>query len=381
MTIERADPSRLFSPLRLGELELANRVMVSPMCQYSAVDGVAQPWHAVHLGQLALASAGLLMLEATAVEPGGRITPGCLGLYDDATEIALADTLRTLRGLNPDVHLPLALQLGHAGRKGSSHKPWDGGRQIPQAEGGWETAAPSAVPHHDGEEPPCALDAVGMAALVDRFVDTTTRAARLGFDALELHAAHGYLLHQFLSPVANRRDDAYGGSLENRMRFPLEVLGAVRATWPSERPLGVRLSATDWDAESDWTIEASTAFAVACEKAGADFIDVSSGGVSARQEIALEPGYQVPFAEAIRRAVDVPVVAVGLITEPAQAGAIVADGRADMVALARALLWNPRWVWHAAAELGGTVNAPVQYWRSEPRDARGVLGETSTGQR
>ena len=373
--------SQLFTPIDLRELRLANRVMVSPMCEYSAVDGVAQPWHTVHLGQLALASAGMLMLEATAVEPDGRITPGCLGLWDDATEAALADVVGTLRGLNPRAHVPLALQLGHAGRKGSSRRPWDGGQQIPVAEGGWRTVAPSAVPHLDDEESPAELDEAGMAALIERFVDTTTRAARLGFDAVELHAAHGYLLHQFLSPVANRREDAYGGSLENRMRFPLEVLAAVRAAWPDDRPLGVRLSATDWDAASRWAIEESTAFAVACEKNGADFIDVSSGGVSARQEIRLEPGYQVPFAEAIKRAVSVPVVAVGLITEPAQAEAIVANGQADMVALARALLWNPRWVWHAAAELGGTVSAPVQYWRSEPRDARGVLGETSTGQR
>ena len=373
--------SQLFTPIDLRELRLANRVMVSPMCEYSAVDGVAQPWHTVHLGQLALASAGMLMLEATAVEPDGRITPGCLGLWDDATEAALAGVVGTLRGLNPRAHVPLALQLGHAGRKGSSRRPWDGGQQIPVAEGGWRTVAPSAVPHLDDEESPAELDEAGMAALIERFVDTTTRAARLGFDAVELHAAHGYLLHQFLSPVANRREDAYGGSLENRMRFPLEVLAAVRAAWPDDRPLGVRLSATDWDAASRWAIEESTAFAVACEKNGADFIDVSSGGVSARQEIRLEPGYQVPFAEAIKREVSVPVVAVGLITEPAQAEAIVANGQADMVALARALLWNPRWVWHAAAELGGTVSAPVQYWRSEPRDARGVLGETSTGQR
>jgi len=373
--------SRLFAPIALRELRLANRVVVSPMCQYSAVDGVAQPWHRVHLGQLALASAGLLLLEATAVEPRGRITPGCLGLWDDATEHALGGVVTALRALNPTVHVPLGLQLGHAGRKGSSHAPWDGGQQIPLEAGGWRTLAPSTVAHADDELAPEALDEAGMTALLERFVDTVRRAERLGFDALELHAAHGYLLHQFLSPVANRRDDDYGGSLENRMRWPLEVLATVRAVWPAGKPLGVRLSASDWDEDSSWTIEESTEFARRCEAAGADWIDASSGGVSSRQRIALGPAYQVPFAAAIREAVDIPVIAVGLITEPAQAEEIVATGRADMIALARALLWNPRWVWHAAAELGGTVNAPAQYWRSEPRDARGVLGETRTGQR
>ena len=373
--------SQLFEPITLRELRLANRVVVSPMCQYSAVEGAAQPWHAVHLGQLALASAGLTMLEATAVEPRGRITPGDLGLWDDATEAALGEVVRNLRSLNPRAPLPLALQISHAGRKGSSQAPWDGGQQLAAEEGGWTTLAPSAVPHGEAEQAPEALDEAALAALVERFVDTTRRAERLGFDAIELHAAHGYLLHQFLSPVANRREDAYGGSLENRMRWPLEVLTAMRDAWPAAKPLGVRLSASDWDADSAWTIDESRMFAERCAAAGADWIDVSSGGVSAKQEITLEPGYQVPFAAAIREAVDVPVIAVGLITEAAQAEAIVAEGKADMVALARALLWDPRWVWHAAAELGGTVAAPVQYWRSEPREARGVLGETRTGQR
>ena len=373
--------SQLFEPIALRELALANRIVVSPMCQYSAIDGRAQSWHTVHLGQLALASAGMLMLEATAVEARGRITPGCLGLWNDDTEAALATLLGTLRDLNPAVRVPIALQLAHAGRKGSSHVPWQGGRQIPIDAGGWRTLAPSAVTHADGEEAPQEIGPVTREELVRRFVGTAERAARLGVDALELHAAHGYLLHQFLSPVANRRDDDYGGSLENRMRFPLEVLDAVRAAWPSTRPLGVRISASDWDDESSWAIDEACTFARRCEALGADWIDVSSGGVSTRQRIALGPGYQVPFAERVKAAVDIPVVAVGLITEPAQAEAIVAEGRADLVALARAFLYDPRWVWHAAAELGATVGAPPQYWRSEPREARGLYGETRVGQR
>ena len=373
--------SMLFEPITLRELTLANRVVVSPMCQYSAVDGEAQPWHTVHLGQLALASAGLMMLEATAVSPEGRITPGCLGLWSDDTEAALAALLGTLRGLNPDVHVPIGMQLSHAGRKASSRAPWEGGRQIPLGEGGWQSLAPSPVPHEEGEQVPKSLTPSELERTRRQFVVAAERAERLGVDALELHAAHGYLLHQFLSPLSNRRDDEYGGSLENRMRYPLEVLAAVRAAWPSGRPLGVRISASDWDGQSSWTIEESSEFARRCEAAGADWIDVSSGGVSAAQRIPLEPGYQVPFAEAIRGAVDVPVIAVGLITEPAHAEAILAEGKADMVALARALLYNPRWVWHAAAELGGTVRAPRPYWRSEPRDARGLFGETRTGQR
>lgn len=373
--------SALFQNIKLNDLELKNRIMVSPMCQYSAIDGCMQPWHELHLGQMALASAGLLMIEATAVEPIGRITPGDVGLYDDQTEAAMAGVIARLRAINPRVRLPLAIQIGHAGRKASSHAPWDGGQQIPLAEGGWEAVSASALPHQQGESAPRALDQAGLDALRERFVETTRRAERLGFEAAELHAAHGYLLHQFLSPVANHRTDHYGGSLENRMRWPLEVLRSMREVWPASKPLGVRLSATDWDEDSSWTIEESTVFARACEAAGADFIDVSSGGVSTNQKIVLGPGYQVGFAQHIREAVKVPVIAVGLITEPAQAEAIVANGQADMVALARGLLYNPRWVWHAAHALGATVDAPVQYWRSEPREARGLYGDTSTSQR
>ncbi|MFM1991893.1 MAG: hypothetical protein RJA99_4850 [Pseudomonadota bacterium] len=378
MTASAPAAPRLFSPFTLRGLALPNRIVVSPMCQYSAVDGRATDWHLVHLGQMAASGAGLLLLEATAVEPIGRITPGCLGLWDDDTEAALARALGAVRAVSS---MPVGIQLGHAGRKGSSGRPWELGGLIPPSAGGWTTVAPSAVPHADGEAAPQALDDAQIAALVARFADATRRAARLGLQAIELHAAHGYLMHQFLSPIANRRTDRWGGSLENRMRFPLAVFDAVRTEWPSDRPLGVRVSATDW-VDGGWDLEQTLAFAKALAARGCDWIDASSGGVSPLQKIPLGPGYQVPFAERLRAEVDVPaVIAVGLITEPAQAEAIVADGRADLVALARGLLWNPRWPWHAAAALGASVDVPRPYWRAQPREFKDVFGAIRFGQR
>ena len=250
---------------------------------------------------------------------------------------------------------------------------------APEA-GGWQPVAPSAVPHLPGEAPPTALDEAGLAALRLRFTDTTRRAAVLGLDAIELHAAHGYLLHEFLSPVANRRNDRWGGSLENRMRFPLEVFEAMRAVWPQDKPLGVRVSATDW-LEGGWDIDQTIVFARELAQRGCDWIDVSSGGISPQQKIVLGPGYQVPFAQRIREAVSIPVMAVGLITEPAQAESILASGAADLVALARGLMWNPRWPWHAAAALGASVSVPHQYWRSQPREFKAVFGTIAFGQR
>jgi 2,4-dienoyl-CoA reductase-like NADH-dependent reductase (Old Yellow Enzyme family) len=367
----------LFSPFRLRGLELDNRIVISPMCQYSAVDGCANDWHLVHLGHLALSGAGLLVIEATAVEPAGRITAGCLGLYDDATEAALARLLASIRSLSA---MPIAIQIGHAGRKASSAKPWDGGQLVSPADGGWRPVAPSAVPQLENEAPPLELAAADLPALRHRFVDTTRRAARLGLQAIELHAAHGYLLHEFLSPISNRRTDRYGGSLENRMRFPLEVFEAVRAEWPADRPLGVRLSMTDW-VDGGWDPEQSVSFAKALRAMGCDWIDASSGGTSPKQQIPLGPGYQVPFAERIRREVDIPVIAVGLITEPEQAEAIVADGKADLVALARGMLYDPRWPWRAAARLGASVHAPQQYWRSQPREHPSLFGKIRIGMR
>ncbi len=371
--------SRLFDPITFRGLTLPNRIMVSPMCQYSARDGSATAWHHAHLGSLALSGAGLVCVEATAVTPQGRITPGCLGLWSDANEAALAAVVALVRAVAP---VKLAIQLAHAGRKGSSHEPWNGGQQIPLAEGGWIAEAPSALAHAEGETPPRALTRADLARLREAFAESARRAERLGFDAIEIHMAHGYLLHEFLSPVANRRDDEYGGSLANRMRFPLEVFDAVRAAFPAAKPVGVRVSATDWlDGEESWTLAQTIELAQQLKARGCDWIDVSSGGISPRQKIALGPGYQVPFAEAVRRATGLPTIAVGLITEPAQAEAIVAEGRADMVALARGFLYDPRWPWHAAAALGGTVQAPRQYWRALPRGSAPIFGDIAFGQR
>jgi 2,4-dienoyl-CoA reductase-like NADH-dependent reductase (Old Yellow Enzyme family) len=372
---------RLFEPITLRSVTVPNRIMVSPMCQYSAVDGNATDWHVAHLGSLALSGAGLLCVEATAVTAEGRITPGDLGLYSDDNERALARVVDMLRNAAPT---RLAIQLAHAGRKASSHAPWDGGKLVPIGQGGWQPVAPSAVPHADGEAAPRAFTPDELPRLRDAFADSARRAARLGFDAIELHCAHGYLLHQFLSPVSNRRDDAYGGSLANRMRFPLEVFEAVRAAFPTERPVGVRVSATDWlegVAAESWTVESTVEFGRALKARGCDWIDVSSGGISPRQKIVPGPGYQVPFAEIVRTETGLPTIAVGLITEPRQAESILEAGRADMVALARAFLYDPRWPWHAAAALGGQVDGPRQYWRSLPKEAGSIFGNISFGQR
>ena len=369
--------SQLFSPFRVGELELANRIAIAPMCQYSAVDGRASDWHTIHLGQLLLSGAGLLIVEATAVEPIGRITPQDLGLWDDECACALSRVLDSVRRYSP---MPVGIQLAHAGRKASSQAPWDGGAQLAPADGGWECVAPSALPHADAEMPPAALDIAGMRRIRDAFVAAALRAVRLGLDLIELHAAHGYLLHQFLSPLANRRDDVYGGSLDNRMRFVLEVFDAVREAIPGRVPVGVRLSATDW-VDGGWDCAQSVALCAELQRRGCAYAHVSSGGISPQQRIALGPGYQVGFAEQIRRAVTMPVIAVGLIDDAAQAESIVAEGRADLVALARGMLYDPRWPWHAAARLGAQVVAPRQYWRCQPASHKGLFGTIRVGQR
>jgi 2,4-dienoyl-CoA reductase-like NADH-dependent reductase (Old Yellow Enzyme family) len=370
--------SVLFSPFKLRDLTLRNRIVVSPMCQYSCEgDGQATAWHLAHLVSMAISGAGLLCIEATAVEPEGRITPGDLGLYDDATEAALAQVLAAVRKYS---HTPVAIQLAHAGRKASSHAPWDGGQLIPPSEGGWTTLGPSALPHKAGEAPPSALDEAGLQRVLDSFVVATKRAERLGLDAIEIHGAHGYLLHEFLSPIANQRTDRYGGSLENRMRFPLEVFQAVRAAFPQGKPVGVRVSATDW-VEGGWDLEQTVEFSRRLKALDADWVTASSGGVSPLQQIKLGPGYQVPLAEGVKGGAGVTTIAVGLITEPAQAEEILASGKADLVALARAMLYDPRWPWHAAAELGGVVEAPPQYWRSQPRNLKDLFGDTTMGQR
>ena len=369
--------SALFTPIKLRGLNLANRIMVAPMCQYSAVNGEATDWHFTHINSLALSGAAVFCIEATAVEATGRITPGCLGLYNDATEAALKPILASVRKRSKAA---VMMQLAHAGRKASSHTPWEGGQLIPVSEGGWRPEGPSAIPHKEGETPPVAFDAAGLVRVREAFVAATKRTERLGIDAIEVHSAHGYLLHQFLSPISNQRTDQYGGSLQNRMRFPLEVFDAVRAAFPHDKPVGIRVSSTDW-VEGGWDLAQTIEFAQELKKRGVDWIDASSGGVSPRQKIPLGPGYQVPFAQAIREATGLTTIAVGLITEPKQAEEIIASGKADMVALARAMLYDPRWGWHAAAELGGEVFAPPQYWRSQPSTQKALFGATTFGTR
>jgi NADPH2 dehydrogenase len=369
--------SALFSPIDLRGLKLPNRIMVAPMCQYSARDGEANDWHFTHINNLALSGAAMFCIEATAVEANGRITPGCLGLWNDATEAALKPVLASARKHSKAA---IAIQLAHAGRKASSHTPWDGGQLISISEGGWQAEGPSAVPHKEGEAPPLAFDAAGLGRVREAFVAAAKRSERLGIDAIELHSAHGYLLHQFLSPISNKRTDQYGGSLQNRMRYPLEVFDAVRAAFPHQKPVGIKISATDW-VEGGWDLAQAIEYAKELKTRGVDWIDVSSGGVSPLQKIPLGPGYQVPLAIGIKQATSVTTMAVGLITEARQAEEIVATGKADMIALARGMLYDPRWGWHAAAELGGTVDAPPQYWRSQPSTQKALFGATSFGTR
>ena len=361
--------STLFSPITLGTRTLDNRIVVSPMCQYSADAGRATDWHLIHLGHLALSGAGLMFIEATAVSAEGRISPDDLGLWSDDTEAALARVLQSVRTYSS---IPVAIQLAHAGRKASTAVPWAGGQHLAAADGGWQTLAPSALPFAADDTLPRALDEAGLTRIRNEFVTAARRAQRLGVDVIELHAAHGYLLHQFLSPLSNARDDRYGGTLENRMRFPLEVFDAVRAAVPAGLPVGIRISATDW-VDGGWEIEQSVAFAGELQRRGCTFIDVSSGGLSPLQQIPLVPGYQVPFAERIRRETGLPTIAVGLITEPNQAEAIVSSCQADLVALARGMLYDPRWPWHAAAELGAQVDSPQQYRRSQPRELKNLF--------
>jgi 2,4-dienoyl-CoA reductase-like NADH-dependent reductase (Old Yellow Enzyme family) len=362
--------TKLFSSLALRDLTLANRVVVSPMCQYSADHGQATAWHMIHLGSLALSGAGLLCIEATAVEADGRITPADLGLYDDATEAALRPILAAIRQHSK---IPVAMQLAHAGRKASCALPWHGGKHLAAADGGWTTSSASALAFHADESPPLALDAAGLARVREAFAAAARRADRLGIDAIEVHAAHGYLLHQFLSPIANHRTDGYGGSLANRLRFPLEVFEAIRAVFPAGKPVGVRVSASDW-IDGGWDIDQTIAFARELQQRGVDWIDASSGGISPAQKIAVGPGYQVPFADAIKRATGVTTMAVGMITDPQQAADLIASGKADLVALARAMLYDARWPWHAAAALGAHVDGPPQYWRAPPAEHARLFG-------
>ncbi len=356
--------SVLFEPIEVGKLKLPNRIVIAPMCQYSAQDGCMSDWHVIHLGQLALSGAALLTIEATAVTPEGRISYGDTGLWSDQNVEAMAKVLASVRRWSD---IPIAIQLGHAGRKASTEKPWLGGGQILASEpGGWQTLAPSPLPFLEKETLPLALDRPGLDRIRNAFAKAAERADELGLAAVQLHGAHGYLLHQFLSPLSNRRTDEYGGSLENRMRFPLEVFDTVRERVSADKPVSMRVSATDW-VEGGWDLEQTIQFARELEARGCQAIHVSSGGLDPRQQIPVGPSYQVPLAREVKRALNIPVVAVGLITQFEQAEAIVGTGDADLVALARGILYDPRWPWHAAAQLGGRVKAPPQYLRSQPR--------------
>ncbi|GGP71002.1 MULTISPECIES: NADH:flavin oxidoreductase/NADH oxidase [Shewanella] len=355
--------NHLFTPLKIGHLTLENRVVIAPMCQYSADEGAATDWHTLHLGRLALSGAGLLILEAAAVNPTGRITYADLGLWDDRTELALAQSLAVARRYS---NIPIAIQLSHAGRKASTQKPWDGGNFIAaDAQNGWPPVAPSALPFTVDGPIPDELSVKDIVNILEDFTAAAKRAERLGIDAIEIHAAHGYLIHQFLSPLSNTRDDQYGGNLENRMRFLLDVVDRMLAVISDKMTLGVRISATDW-VDGGWDLGQSIILAQALAAKGCHFIHVSTAGLSSQQQIPVAPGFQVPFAEAIKQAVDIPVIAVGLIDNPKVADEIIASGKADAVALARGILYNPHWVWHAAAELGQQVTAPPQYLRSSP---------------
>jgi len=353
--------SQLFTPYSLGNLKLPNRIVIPPMCQYSAVDGNATDWHVMHYGSLSHSGAGLLIIEATAVVPEGRISYADLGLWSDENANALKRVLDAIRTYSA---MPVAIQLAHAGRKASCDLAWKGGGQLTTGPNSWQIVAPSASAFNPSDRPAQALDEAGMQRIKQAWVAAAQRAQRIGLDAIEVHAAHGYLLHEFLSPLTNKRSDNYGGSLQNRMRFPLEVYEAVRAAVPG-MTVGIRISATDW-MEGGWDLEQSVAFAQELKKAGCGFIHVSSGGLSPQQQVKAGPGYLVPAAERIKRETGLSTIAVGFITEPEQAEAIIAEGRADLVAIGRGMLYDPRWPWHAAAKLGAQVEAPPQYWRGAP---------------
>ena len=350
----------LFSEFRLKSVTLRNRIVMSPMCQYSAVDGAPTDWHLVNLGARAAGGVGLVFAEATAVSPEGRISPGDTGLWNGAQ----VDAFRRITDFVSAHGAVAGIQLAHAGRKASTHVPWEGAGPLAPGEGSWTTLAPSPVAFDAGSPAPREMTAGDMERVIDEFAAAARRAADAGFGVVEVHAAHGYLLHEFLSPLSNRRSDGFGGPLENRMRFPLRVASAVRAAFPAERPVFVRISATDW-ADGGWDLDQSVVFSRELKELGVDLVDCSSGGLVPYAKVAVGPGYQVPFAEAIRRGAGIPTAAVGMITEPRQAEAILAEGKADAIVMARAFLRDPYWPMHAAKELGAEIEWPVQYGRAK----------------
>ena len=355
--------SALFTPIKLRGLELANRIMVSPMCQYNSDNGTANDWHLMHLGQFSLGAGALVMTESTHVTPEGRISLKCAGMYSDENEAAMKRVIDFCRKYGV---AKLGLQLGHAGRKGSTLPPAAGGKPLKPEEGAWETIAPSALPYAPDWHVPRAMTKADIEHVRNAFVDSVKRALRIGYDLIEMHAGHGYLVHQFLSPISNQRKDEYGGSLGNRMRFALETFAAMRAVWPSDKPMGVRVSSTDW-VEGGWSPDDSVAFARELNKLGCDYIDCSSGALDPRQQVPFAPGYNVPFAERIRKEAGIPTITVGLITSPRQCEEIIASGKADIVCLARGAMWNPRFAWHAAEELGAEAPYAPKYMACHPK--------------
>jgi 2,4-dienoyl-CoA reductase-like NADH-dependent reductase (Old Yellow Enzyme family) len=355
--------SALFSPLQLGDLTLDNRIVVSPMCQYAATDGVAEDWHLMNLGQYAMGAAGLVFAEATAVTPQGRISPKCLSLHNDACENGLKRVVDFCKQYGVS---KIGIQLAHAGRKASTHPPSGGGKPLQDDEGAWPTIAPSALPYDSDWHVPHALSLDDIAELRQHFLDAATRSLRIGFDVIELHGGHGYLLHQFMSPISNRRDDQYGGSLENRIRLPLEIMADLRALVPSGYPLGIRISATDW-VDGGWTPDETVVLCQRMKEIGCDYVDITSGALDPRQKIPLGPGYQVPFAEQVKREAEITTMTVGMIRDPHLAEKIVSGGQADLIALARGMMYDPRWAWHAAITLGAETPYAPQYARANPR--------------
>ena len=364
--------SKLFSEIKIGDLNLQNRIVVPPMCQYSASGGLANEWHLSHYGNLAFSGAGLLIFEATAVTPEGRISHADLGLWDNETAMALR---RVVDFIRQHSQISLALQISHAGRKASTNLPWKGGGYVaPDQPQGWQTYAPSAIAQSIGGTLPKELSLLEIEKIIGDFAHTAKRAAEIGFDAIEIHAAHGYLLHQFLSPITNHRSDNYGGSFDNRIRLVTQVLEAIKTAVSSEIAVGIRISATDW-IEGGWDLPHSIALSQELEKRGTAYIHVSTGGLDSnlQQLPPLGAGYQLPFAKAIREEINVPVIGVGLITNPHDAENAIAEGEADLIAIGRGILFDPRWGWHAAAALGDKAKAPAQYMRCAPHGFKNLF--------
>ena len=356
--------SMLFTAFEIGKVELQNRIVIPPMCQYSARHGEASDWHLIHFGNMVLSGAGLFIIEATAVDPRGRITPYDLGLWSDETHAALSRALQPARKYSK---MPIAIQLAHAGRKASTARPWEGGLWIPPSEGGWLPLAPSALPYHEADPAPHVLSTTEIDEIIEAFITASLRAVDLGIDIIELHAAHGYLLHEFLSPLSNHRTDVYGGTPENRMRLTLEIFRAMRDAVTNAIPVGVRISATDW-IDGGWTPAESVMLANRLKALGADYIHVSSGGLSPLQKIPLSPCYQAPLAETIRQQSGLPTIAVGLIQTAEEAEKVLVKQQADLVGVARAMIFDPRWPWHAASKLGAQMKVPAPCWRCVPSE-------------